>query len=254
MMSESGSSVTVSAQSVWSALISIIDQPQATLANLLAFPRRQWLLPLLLSLIVLAISVTLTAPYSSELVRAAAERQWQSLGLTPAQVEDARAQAEAFTSPMAVAIQGVLAGGVGVLILWVLAATLLHFAALIAGAESTFAGVFTVFAWSSLPITLRSIIQTIYILVSQTFPVYPGLAALQVSGDTVQDSTNPLIALLRYADPFWLWHVVLLVIGLAVAAKFTKMKAAMLVLFYAVISIGISVGFTLLGRVMQSGG
>jgi hypothetical protein len=91
------------------------------------------------------------------------------------------------------------------------------------------------------------LVQTILILTTGRFPLYTGLAALQVSGDALQDARNPMIALLSFADIFWIWHIILLTIGLAVATKFSRGKAFFIVLVYALLSIGLGVGATLLG-------
>lgn len=253
-MSELATTEVPESLSVWGALGSIIDKPRMTFAALTARPRLKWVLPVALSLLVLIVSVVVAAPHSSELSQEITERQLQSMGLSPAEIEQARARGAQFNSPTATAISGSIAGVVGLAILWLLISTFLYFASLIAGAELKFGAVFVVVTWATLPLTLRSLIQTIYIALSGKFPVYPGLAALQVSGDILKDTTNPLIAVLGYADPFWLWHFILLVIGLAVAAKFSKMKSFFLVLIYGFLSIGVSAGLTLVGRLFGLGG
>jgi len=240
--------------SVWRASLSIIDKPQATFASLLAFPRLKWLFPASLSVVILLVSVWVTAPYSSELAQEVAERQWQSMGLTPEQINEFRDQAEQFISPLFIGLQGSIIGAIGMVVVWLIMATLFYFVSIITGAEPTFGGVFLVVTWSYLPLTLRSLIQTIYIAVTGSFPVYPGLAALQVSGDPLKDGSNPLVALLGFIDPFWIWHIVLLVIGLAVAARFSNLKAFMIVLIYGILSIGLSAGLTQLGQLFGAAG
>jgi hypothetical protein len=75
---------------------------------------------------------------------------------------------------------------------------------------------------------------------------YPGLSFLVGTGDFLQDTQNPLYVLLSQLDLFWLWQVLLLVIGLAVAARLGKGKAVVLVLVYSALSLGISVLPTLM--------
>jgi len=241
-------------QSVWSALLSIIDKPGVTFTNLLAEPRLKWLLPLVLSVLVLIISAGLTAPYASQLAQTVTERQLQSAGASPEQLEEMQARSAAFTSPLVTALSGAIGGTIGLVLMWLIATTFFYFTALIAGAELKFGDVLIVVSWSALPIALRTLIQTIYTVVTQKFPIYPGLAALQVSGDPLQDSRNPLIVLLGYADPFWLWQFGLLVVGLAVAARFSKVKSFFIVLLYSLLAIGVSVGLIMLSRTLTGGG
>lgn len=253
-MSDLVSTDAATPQSVWLSLISIIDKPQATFARLTVYPRLKWVLPVVLGIVVLVISVWVTAPYSSEIARQAAEQQWQAMGLPPEQVEEFRTQSARFNSPVATGISGTVFGTLVLLLIWLGSAGLFYFTALITGAELKFGSVFLVVTWSTLPLTLRTLIQTIYTAITGTFPVYSGLSALQVTGDIAKDSTNPLIAVLSYIDPFWIWHLVLLIIGLSVVTKFSKTKTFFMVLVYALLAIGLGVVPVLLARMFSFGG
>jgi len=235
-------------------LLSIIDKPRLTFTNLVAIPRLKWVLPVVLSLLILVIGVWVTAPYSSELAREAAERQWQTMRLSPEQIEEFRAQAFRFNSPIAIGILGSIFGAMWLLVVWLVTSTLFYFVSIVAGVELKFGSVFVVVTWSALPLTLRSLIQTGYTTITGNFPLYPGLAALQVSGDMLKDSANPLIALLGFIDPFWIWHVILLIIGLSVVTKFSKTKSFFILLIYVLLSIGLATGRTLLGGLFAAGG
>jgi hypothetical protein len=253
-MSDLVSTDAAAPQSVWSSLISIVDKPQATFTNLLAQPRLKWVLPVVLGILVLVINVWMTASYSSELARQAAEQQWQAMGISPEQVEELRAQSSRFNSPVATGISGTIFGTLVLLLIWLGSAGLFYFTALITGAELKFGSVFLVVTWSTLPLTLRTLIQTIYTAITGTFPVYSGLSALQVTGNILKDSTNPLIAVLSYIDPFWIWHLVLLIVGLSVVTKFSRTKTFFMVLVYALVAIGLGVLPVLLARMFSFGG
>jgi len=234
--------------SVWSALVSIIDKPASTFASVVAHPRLKWVLPLVLTVVMIVFNAWVTAPYSSELAKKAAVQQMAQSGLTPDQIEQANEQAARFQSPTFIGIVGSISGSLFVAIAWLAGAALLYFVSLVAGAEFTFGSVFAVMAWSTIPTALRSLVQGVLIAITGKFPVYTGLAALQVSGDVLADSRNPMIALLSFADVFWLWHIALLVIGMAVATQFSKIKAFWIVLIYAAASIGLGLGSSFLSR------
>lgn len=238
----------VPAQSVWSSLVSIIDKPAATFAGLTAHSRLKWVLPLVLAVVMIVFNAWVTAPHSSELAKKAAVQQMTQSGLTPDQIEQATEQTARFQSPTFLGIVGSITGSLFIAIAWLAGAALLYFVSLVAGAEFTFGSVFAVMAWSTIPTTLRSLVQGTLIAITGKFPVYTGLAALQVSGDVLADSRNPMIALLSFADIFWLWHIFLLVIGMAVATQFSKIKAFWIVLIYAAASIGLGVGSSFLSR------
>ncbi|HEY84354.1 MAG TPA: hypothetical protein G4N96_04465 [Chloroflexi bacterium] len=233
-------------KSVWTLFVGIVDRPADTFAALLAYPRWKWVLPLILAALFTVASAWASAPYASELAQKAAEQQLSGAGMSPEEAQAAMAQTAFFTSPVGIGIIGSITGALFLVIVWVAVAALLYFMSLVAGAETNFGSVFTVFSWSSLPVALRSLVQTILILATGRFPLYTGLAALQVSGDALQDARNPMIALLSFADIFWIWHIILLTIGLAVATKFSRGKAFFIALIYVLLSIGLGVGATLL--------
>ncbi len=230
----------------------MVDRPAASFAALLAHPRWKWVLPLVLALVVAALSAGVAAPHSARLAEQATMQQFTQSGMSPQEAEQMMAQTARFRTPLFLGISGAITGMIGVVVVWVAAAAVLYFVSLVAGAEFNFGATFLVVAWSNLPIILRSLIQTVIIGVTGRFPLYSGLAALQTTGDMLKDAANPMIPLLSFADIFWLWHLFLLVVGLAVATRFSRLKAFFIVLVYALLSIGVTVGLTMLGASFRS--
>ena len=121
-------------------------------------------------------------------------------------------------------------------------ATYLYFSALIAGGDDmSFGSVFTVSSWTRLPLAIGLLVQAGYIAFSQQGIRFLGLAFLVATGDLMQDARNPLVSLLSRIDLFWLWHLFLVVIGLAVVARFGRGKSLILTLIYAVLVLGFAV-------------
>lgn len=234
-------------QSIFKNLISMIDRPTEAFANLIAYPRWQWLLPLLLIYSIIITTAWVTAPYSSEVARKSSEQQLIQSGISAEEMEEVMAQTEQFTSPTFLGIVSSITGPLFITLAWVVGAAIIYFLALVAGADFNYSTVFIVLAWSNLPNILGGLVQVILIFITGKFPVYTGLAALAVTGDATKDGLNPLITLLSYADIFWIWHIVLLIIGLAVATKFTRMKAFGIVAVYILANIGLNIIPVLLG-------
>jgi hypothetical protein len=230
---------TTPSQSSWSALLSLIDKPRATFANIVTYPYRKWILPVVISLIAVLISVWITAPYSSELAAQQMRQQFNQSGVSPEQAEAQMEMAARFASPLFIGLTGSIGGIVVSGVLWLLTTTYFYFTALISGAELKFGSVFLTVLWASLPLALRGLVQGSLILLTGTFPIYTSLAAVQVSGDVLQDAANPMIALLNNVDPFWLWYLFLLVVGVAVVAKMSKARATVLVVIYALLAVGL---------------
>lgn len=225
---------------MWRLLFGMIDAPADTFKQVLA--RRRWwvwALPLVLVLLSLAVLTVASAPFTLELAREQAQRQLASM---PAeQAEAARAMMEQSLSMPYMIIMGLVSGLI-MLVLAVLAqATFLYFGTVVSGGEVEFGPVFTLSAWSRLPFVIHFLTQAGYVAFTGRIIEYQGLSFLVRSGDLLQDARNPMFALLSQVNIFWLWHLLLIVVGLAVAARFSRAKALVLVLLYAALALGLSV-------------
>jgi hypothetical protein len=232
---------SVEPRPLWQLLFGIIDKPTATFQAILS--QRTWLMwavPLLVLILAFALVTIANLPYTQELAREQAERQLASL---PAeQAEMARERMETGLS-RPVLLASTLGFGVLALLIGVLAqATFLYFSALIAGGDDmNFGSVFTVSAWTRLPMAIGFLVQAGFIVFTQGAIRYPGLAAFVSTGDLIQDAQNPLFSLLGRVDLFWLWHLLLVVMGLSVVARIGRGKSLILTLIYAALALGIAV-------------
>lgn len=227
--------------SLWSLLIGIIDKPAATFAGVIA-RRRWWLWAVPIGLVVaaMAVATVVNLPYTQELAREQAEQQ---LSMLPA--EQAQAARTAMETSLSYPV--LLASGLGfgalALVVGILAqATFLYFGALMAGGDDMqFGAVFTVSAWTRLPVAIGFLVQAGYTAAAGRMLTHPGLSFLVATGDLLKDARNPMFALLGRVDIFWLWHLLLVVVGVSVAARFGRGKSLALALVYAALSLGITV-------------
>ena len=240
--------------SLWQLLFGIIDRPAATFKAVLA--RRKWTMwavPLLVLLLCMTAMMVVRTPYDMEMAQQQLERQLSTM--SPDQAEAARAGMETFMSfPVRLAM-GLITAIIMLLIGIVGQAAILYFGALVAGGEVEFGPVFTMSTWTRLPMAIYFLVQAIFILVAQRAVNTPGLSTLVATGDLMKDAQNPLFMLLGRLDPFWLWHLFLVVVGLSVAAKFSRVKSLVLTIIYAALALALTALPTLLfGGLMAGGG
>ena len=227
-------------------LVGWIDRPAATFQAVLT--RRKWwvwLTPLLIVLAAFAILTAIQAPYSLEMAQEQAEIRLAQL--PPEQVEAARAGMEkTMTLPFMTATA--LGFGVVALLFSLLAqATFLYFGSLVSGGDDMrFGQMFTLSAYTRLPLALSFLAQAGFILITHHLLQQPGLSFLVSTGDLLQDARNPLFVLLGTLDLFWLWHLLLVGIALSAAARLGWAKALLLTLLYAAIWLGATVAPTLI--------
>lgn len=223
----------------------IIDQPVATFRAIVAQPRwLVWAAPLFLLILSLAVLLIVQTPHTLELARQQVESQLAAM--PEDQVEAARAGMEMTMSLPFMLATGLGFGTVALVIATLAQATFLYFTALVSGGETSFGAMFRMSVWSRLPLAIGALVQAGFIAVAGRLIQYPGLSFFVATGDLLQDARNPLFVLLSGLDLFWLWHLLLTVVGLAVAARFGRGKSLALTLLYAALSLGVTVLPTLL--------
>jgi hypothetical protein len=239
-----------SATPLWQNLWGIIDRPAQTFQSILVYPGWwRWGLPLIIFYLAFATATAVQIPYLQTEARLQAESQLADLPAS--QAEAARATLDFTLSVPFLAATGLGFGGI-ILLMGMLAQTIyFYFAAMLAGgADMNFGRMFTVTTWSRLPLAIGFGVQATFVLISDGLLRYPGLAAMVATGDQLADAKNPLLALLARVDLFWLWHLLLAVIGVAIAAKFGRGKSLALVIIYALLALGMAVAPSLLAMAM----
>jgi hypothetical protein len=214
-------------------LVSIIDRPAATMSYVGRKPGWAWVTPALLVLVGLVVFSVVSAPLTSELALRQAQQQLASL--PPQQAEQAAAQMERFTSPPMIATFSIIGGLVALAVIWLISAGVLYFLGLVAGGEAGFAQSFAILAWSWLPYALRNLIMAAYVAYRGEL-INQGLSFLVATGDQTKDAANWLYGLLSQVDLFYLWHLILVIVGLAAVGRFSKTKATIVGLVYLAVT------------------
>lgn len=234
-----------------SLLVSLIDRPATALAEIAAYPRWRWVLPVILLVGAMIASIVLTGPLTVEQTQQAVQQQLATL---PAeQAEMARAQIARLQQPQVLLATAIGTGLIGLLLSWLVASAILYFSVLIAGGDVSFTGLFATLPWIWLPFALRDVVQTGYILYKNELIANPGLSYFVSTGKLVEDAGNLLYNVLARVDLFTLWHLALVFVVLWVLPRFSKGKAFVLVLVYAALSLGLRLAPALLVRAFMPG-
>jgi hypothetical protein len=233
---------------LWQLLVSIIDRPAVTMSYVGRKPGWAWLTPAFLVLVGLVAFSVITAPLTSELALRRIQQEMASL--PPEQAEQAAAPVERLTSPPVIAGFGIVGGMVTLAVIWLLGAGVLYFLGLVAGGEANFAQSFAILAWSWLPYSLRNLTLAAYVAYSGQM-INLGLSFLVAIGDQTKDMANWLYVLLSQLDLFYLWHLVLVIVGLAAVGRFSKTKATIVGLIYLAVTTALTLVPTLVGSMFS---
>lgn len=229
-------------------LVSMVDRPATTLSYVGQKPGWAWITPALLALVALVVFNIASAPLTSQLALRQAQQQLASL--PPQQAEQAAAQMEKFTSPPVMAAFSTIGGLVALAVIWLISAGILYFLGLVVGGEANFAQSFAILAWSWLPYSLRNLVLAAYVAYSGKM-VNQGLSFLVATGDQIKDAANWLYVLLSQVDLFYLWHLILVIVGLATVGRLSRAKAIIVGVIYLAATTALTLAFTLIGTLVS---
>jgi len=143
----------------------------------------------------------------------------------------------------------------GVLLRWVFTFGLLHLSLTLLGGQGSLRNALNIVAWAGLPFAVRDVVRLIAMLVTQAPIAYPGL-----SGFAPTDGGGLslfLAELLKRIDLYFVWYILLIVLGVTASAKLSRFKAlgAVLVTILLVLLLQSLPGFLMvqLSQLMSGG-
>ncbi|MBN1402575.1 MAG: YIP1 family protein [Anaerolineae bacterium] len=222
-----------------STLFRMIDRPGQAMADVAEHPR-WWFVAAVLLIISMGVLLWVSAPYQIELAN---ERSAEMIERVTANMSEEQAQAvRASARETTLTTYLAAGGGMGLATMalgWVLRAAIIHFSSAALGGTSAWGPTYAVSVWSMLPFFVRDIVQIVYVLLQKGVLQQAGLAFLVASGDWFKDSRSIVYNLLSNTDPFVLWHLLVVAVGIAVAIKVSRVKGAVLGLFMWVLFLGL---------------
>jgi len=138
---------------------------------------------------------------------------------------------------------------------WLVVAAVLFLTFRMFGGQGTFGAAFSLTVYSWIPLTLFSIVLTIVARAKGAFdPTHAATIVMSNPAFLVDLKAHPvLFALLGSFDVFTIWTIVLLIIGFATMARFSKAKSTLMVLPLWILMILIRIGFVALGAMRAKG-
>ena len=202
-----------------SRLLSLFTRPAAVFREMTSEARATWLTPMLV-LTVTAILVVVVAGYLKTQAAMMGEielpQDWQywspDMQQNYMQAQQATQGATfMYIIPLVGALTTLWVG-------WVLVAGLLHLGSTLLGGRGSMQSALNVVAWASLPFAIRDVLRVIFMLATKHAISSPGLSGFAASAGF-------LAKLLAHVDIFWIWYLVLLIIGFAIADGLPRNKA-----------------------------
>jgi len=211
-------------------------QPRRTLTLVSEEGRPSWQTPLL----VLSLSLSLSVIVSGYLTSRAAQmgqpqlpRDWQ--WWTPDMQNNYMQAQQSMQGPVFAYILPLVGALLGLWLGWLILGGLLHLGSTVFGGRSSMQTALTITGWASLPFFVRDILRMIFMLVVGHSIQSPGLSGF------VENAPFGA-ALLSRIDVFFLWALVLLVIGFGVSDGLPRPKAVANVLIVSLLLLLVQAG------------
>lgn len=198
-------------------------RPGSTLKKITDQERSVWIAPLLI-ITILAISVILiTGPARALQVQANVQTP-QDFQYWPPEMQQEYLNNQANkANTLFIYVFPALGALAGAWIPWFLLGSILHLALTLTGSRGTNTSALNLVGWASLPFALRYAVQAIAILSSKQLITSPGL-----SGFIAADASGFMVFLrgiLSQVDLYFIWMVILLMVGVLPMTGLTRSKA-----------------------------
>lgn len=223
----------------------ILVQPARTLTHFRDHPRRSWLAPAILAILLVVAQSLVTVPITNQATAEQVEEQ-RPTGTVGAQMPpEERAQVEGRMDQRSnlplVAGTAIVGGLIGLWVRWLLRAGAIHLFSLGLGGRNRFNQVFSMVVWTWVPLLIRSLLQTLTIALGGTVPTHRGLAAyLAALGQPLPTGIQYTLLSQTQLDLFVLWNLLLLALGVLIVTGLSRGKVLVVTAGYWVLATGFS--------------
>jgi hypothetical protein len=204
-------------------------RPRRGFQEMASEPRATWLTPMLI-LTITAILVVVATGYLRSRAALMGEVTlppgWEFW--TPEMQNNYMQAQQATQGPVFLYVMPMVGSLSGLWVGWLLLAALLHFGFTLLGGRGSMQSALNIVAWASLPFAIRDILRIVFMLSEGHAIASPGLSGFVSTPGFVSQ-------LLTRLDVFLVWHILLLIIGFAVADGLSRSKAVMGVLLVVLI-------------------
>lgn len=207
--------------SVGSMLVNIFLEPMKVFRQIQIKP--SWLVPFVIMVVVLSVVGMLTTPYQMDLQRQMIETSTDMQPQEQQRALDGMEMAAPFAHWIGLGTTFVFV----ILIFFVAVGVLMLMGNVILGGEASFKQIASAYGWASMIGVLGGIVKTALILWTGSADVRLSLAILLPA----DGFSSPLYGVLNsVTDIFFVWQMVVLIFGLAILYRFSKGRAAAVVL------------------------
>lgn len=200
-------------------VLAVLLRPRAAFSEMASEARAVWSTPMILLTITAALVVIVSGYLRTRAAMMGAIELplgWE--GWTP-EMQNSYMQAQQIQQgPVYMYVMPLFGSLTALWLGWLALAALLHLGSTLFGGRGTMQSALNVVGWASLPFALRDLLRAAYMLLAQHTITSPSLSGFASSGGL-------LYHLLARTDLFFLWYLILLILGFAIVDSLPRGKA-----------------------------
>lgn len=204
-------------------ILPVIIKPRKMITKIVSEDKPTWLTPLIVVSVLIVLSVIFAAPVQRTAIQMGQQIP-EDFQYYSAEDQAAYMDAQANqTSPLFLYVFPVLLKAAGLWVSWFILSSLLHLSLTLSGSRAGSMRSYNLAGWSFLPIGVRYLVQIGFMLISKK-----AINAAGLSGLIAADASGfaGFIALVLAAlDIYFIWQIILLVIGVVPLSGLSKSKA-----------------------------
>lgn len=206
-------------------ILPVIFRPRKTVETITSQEKPVWLTPLLVVSVLIILATLVAGPIKRNIIQMGLNTpenfQYYS---AEQQAQFMSAQANR-TSPLFLYVFPIATSLAGLWVSWFLLSSLLHLSLTLAGSRAQNIRSYNLAGWSLLPIGVRYLVRIVAMLVTKTVISNPGLSGF-ITGD-LKGFTAFAAALLGLIDLYFIWQIILLLVGVRPLSGLKRSKAWM---------------------------
>jgi hypothetical protein len=234
----------------------MVVHPRSTLTYLRDAGGLNWLWPATLAVVVLIVSTIAIAPVTRTAIieeQQATMRKQFGDDISPVEQKRIDQVVNLTSGSLMTIVFPVMTGMTGLVFGWFIRGAILYLVSLLVGGQSKFGAMLRIGVWTAvIPDVVRQVVSTVgTVITGRTLEA--GLSFLvntsgaKIGGQLATGSAGLWQTFLGGIDGYWLWGMVLTVIGVAVAARFSWRKGLVVALCYWLIAVLFTLGSVWVG-------
>jgi hypothetical protein len=206
-------------------ILPVIFRPRKTIETITSQEKSVWLTPLLVVSALIILATLVAGPIKSNIIQMGLNTPENFQYYTAEQQAQFQSAQANRTSPLFLYVFPAVTVLAGLWVSWFLLSSLLHLSLTLAGSRAQNVRSYNLAAWSLLPIGVRHLVQIVAMLATKTVVSNPGLSGF-VTGD-IKGLAAFAAAILGLIDLYFIWQIILLLIGASPLSGLKRSKAGM---------------------------